>query len=57
MRIEKWIEDEEMSRQEDDVVIYDESRVGDVTECNIYIFRPRSGPWKMEMHSCYAFQF
>jgi hypothetical protein len=41
------------------VVIYDESGVGDMTECNIYISRQlaiwRMEVSKMEMH-CYAFQ-
>ena len=39
MRAEQWIGVEEEVRREVVMMIYDESRVGDMTACNIYITR------------------
>jgi len=39
MRAEQWIGVEEEVRREVVMMIYDESRVGDMTACNLYITR------------------
>ena len=54
VRAEQSIGVEEEARREVEVMIYDESRVGDMTACNIYITRQlatgRMETLRIELH-------